>query len=97
MSSSLQAFIKTAGAAFPVQRLFKTIHQALGEQLSLEGEKEWALRLICDLVQYASPSAVAWTSGLLPSVVDGLSDLSRLTFTTQLMLSEKLTIALFLF
>lgn len=77
MSASLQAFIKTARTAFPAQGLFGVLNQAVAEQLGLEGEKEWALRLICDLIQYASPAAAAWTSGLLSVVRDGLSDLSK--------------------
>ena len=75
MSASLQAFIKTSGPAFPAHGLAGVLNQAIGEQLGLEGEKEWALRLVCDLIQYAAPAAVAWTSGLLSVVQEGLSDL----------------------
>ncbi|KAK9900799.1 ARM repeat-containing protein [Cystobasidium minutum MCA 4210] len=78
MSASLQAFIKTSGPAFPAHGLAGVLNQAIGQQLGLEGEKEWALRLICDLIQYASPAAVAWTSGLLSVVREGLSDLKPL-------------------
>lgn len=77
MSSSLQAFIKITGPLFPSHGLFGVLNQAIREQLGLDGEKEWAVRLICDLIQYASPAAVAWTSGLLSIVGQGLSDLSE--------------------
>lgn len=77
MSASLQAFIKVTGETFPVHGLADIVMKAVREQLGLEGEKEWALRLVCDLVQYASPAAVAWTSGLLPFTREGLSDLSK--------------------
>lgn len=81
MSASLQAFIKTSGPAFPAHGLAGVLNQAIGQQLGLDGEKEWALRFVCDLVQYASPAALAWTSGLLSVVQEGLSDSSELSIT----------------
>lgn len=77
MSRSLRAFIQTIGTAFPIQGLYELMNLGIGEQLGLLGEKEWALRLLCDLIQFASPNALAYTSGLLASVTEGLLSLGR--------------------
>ena len=72
ISQALQAFIKTTRFDFPIQGIFHIFSIAMHEGLEIPGEKEWALKLAADLIEFASPSAMAWTAGFLGSVKDGI-------------------------
>ena len=72
MSSALRTFIQVTGTAFPVNVLFDVLNKAIRGQLELLGEKGWALRLVSDLIEFASPAALAWTASFLPYVGEGL-------------------------
>lgn len=77
MTTTLACFLSVMGSDFPIQPLFNVFNQAVYGQLGVDGEREWAFRLIADLVKYASPAAMAWTAGFLPLVTDTLTSSSE--------------------
>jgi hypothetical protein len=72
ISRALQAVIRTTGPNFPIQRLFQALGSAIHGELGIRGDREWGLRMVADLVEFASPNSVAWTAGFLPTVREGL-------------------------
>lgn len=74
MSTALQAFIKISGGQFPFDAIFETLKSASQGNLGLAGEQEWALRLLSDLIEYASPAAMAWSAGFLELIAQCLQD-----------------------
>lgn len=77
MSTALRAFIKLSREQFPLDALFKTLNLASRAELGLAGESEWALRLLSDVIEYASPAAMAWSAGFLPFIAQSLHDESE--------------------
>ena len=77
VSQALKAFLKNVGPKFPIQGLFDVFRLAVHGALAVDGEKEWAYRLIADIVEYASPNAMLWTGSFLPLVKDGISSQSE--------------------
>ena len=77
MSAALHAFINISRQQFPLDTLFKTLSDASQGALGLAGERDWALRLLSDLIEYASPAAMAWSAGFLPMIAQSLHDESE--------------------
>lgn len=84
MSAALQAFIKISKDQFPLDALFETLEAASKGELGLTGEREWALRLLSDLIEHASPAAMAWSAGFLPTIAESLHDESEYMLTVRI-------------